>query len=463
MAKGPWVGSGRTSMHQEKAFILCRFARHSGLYQPWLDQLPFPSEIIEAFPTRWEVPGDAAIIVSHMHYRWEEIAALRRITSENRVPVLVLSDGILEYRNIFEHPGLGDGSIFQPIVGHKLACIGRGQARIIESWGNVGKCEIVGLPRLDQFLDQPPPPVQTSGDFRLLIATASTPAFDERQRQAVVESLQIIRQRFAQNELVDNRKAIVTWRLTDGLERDLGLPLPDPREERPSLSEAIDSSDAVIVTPSTVFLESVLKGRPTALLDFHNKPHYVPSAWMINAPKHLNGILYELAQPPAAKLLFQQTMLHDQVECLSPANPRMIRLITEMAAAGQAARTAGRPLELPPRMLVDESRGFAPVEPGFGMARLFPRNHLFRNPDTAMLLVELNLAISRLQGMPEENLALQKQFEGMKQHTDWLLTRNEGLHARNRDLRQRLRRMKAWLDRQAVDLGLNEEPAQPEE
>ena len=38
------------------------------------------------------------------------------------------------------------------------------------------------------------------------------------------------------------------------------------------------------------------------------------------------------------------TIVLDFVECLSPANPRMIRLITEMAAAGLAAREAERQL-----------------------------------------------------------------------------------------------------------------------
>ena len=56
------------------------------------------------------------------------------------------------------HPDIVPGSIFQPVVGHKIACLGRSQARILESWGNVGKCEIVGAPRLDRLIGKPTTP-----------------------------------------------------------------------------------------------------------------------------------------------------------------------------------------------------------------------------------------------------------------------------------------------------------------
>ncbi len=439
-------------MSGRKAYVLCRFARKSQLYLPWLDSLPVPVEIVGDFPASWPVPDDAAIVISHMHYRWEDVQALRRVTEAGNIPVLVLADGILEYRNIFEHPDLGDGSVFQPLMGHKLACLGRGQVRAIESWGNIGKCESVGLPRLDGLLSQTPAPLRTDGEFRLLIATASTPSFGERQRQAVIESLQLIQQRFEQNPLIDGRPTRVEWRLTDGLERELGLPETNP-DERPGLSVAIDSSDAVIVTPSTVFLESILKGRPTALLDFHNKPHFVPSAWMINAPKHLNSTLQELANPPAPKMLFQNSVLHDQLECQSPATPRMVELIARMIDAGELARSRGRPLKLPHRILEDTSRGFSKVEPDFDLAALFPENHYFRDADRARLVSELNLAVSRLEGLPEENNRLLQQMDANAEHCDRLVARNDALLARNLDMRQRLKRLKTYLRKNDVDIG----------
>ena len=211
-------------MSDLKAYLLCRFAHKSGVYTSWSDDSPIPTVVVDEFLPDWTVPDDAGIIITHMHYRWEEIAALRKILQQDRVPVLILSDGIVEYRNAWEHPDLADGSMFQPVLGHKLACIGRGQARVFESWGNPGRCEVVGLPRLDSVQDSVQghaSPPENSGPFRVMVATANTPAFDSDQRKTVVESLRQLKDWFSKNPLVpgsqDQRLIEVVWRLSDGL------------------------------------------------------------------------------------------------------------------------------------------------------------------------------------------------------------------------------------------------------
>lgn len=423
-------------MSIQRAYILCNFARFSRLYTSWLDRLPVPWEIVEGVAADWEPPADAGVVITHMHYRWEEVHAIRRLTERNQVPVLILADGILEYRNLYEHPDLADGCIFQPVMGHKLACLGRAQARVVESWGNVGKCEVVGLPRLDALVTTPAPPIRTTGPFRLLIATATTPFFNSQQREAVVESLAHFKQRLEANGRVNGRRMEVTWRLTGGLERDLGLEKDAKELERPSLSEAIDRADAVITTPSTLYLESVLKQRPTAILDFYNSPNFVSAAWTINAPRHFNAILSELANPPAAKMLFQETELHDQLACQSPATPRMIELILALMRAREAASRAGQPLQLPLRMLADPLHGFAPVESRFDLAQLFPGNQVFGQSDVARVQVELNLARERLGSLPAD-------LEEQRQRALQLNEQNHQLTERLREQRLRFEKLRA--------------------
>lgn len=423
-------------MTTPRVYILCNFARFSSLYTSWLDKLPVPYEVVEPAAARWQPPDDCGLIVTHMHYRWEEVSAIRRISETQRIPVLVLADGILEYRNLYEHPELADGCIFQPLMGHKLACLGRAQARVVESWGNVGKCEIVGLPRLDPFLVEQAPPIRTVGPFRLLIATATTPYFNAQQRESVVESLLHFKQRLEANSRVNGRKTEVTWRLTAGLERDLGLEPAPEAKNRPSLSQAIDEADAVITTPSTLYLESTLKRRPTAILDFYNSPNFVSAAWTINAPRHFNAILSELANPPATKLLFQETELHDQLACHSPATPRLIELILAMLRCGEDSRRAGQPLQLPLRMLADPLHGFAQVEPEFDLARLFPENEAFAEQDLARVQVELNLARERLGSLPEE-------LEEMRQRALELNGRNHQLTKQVREQKERIQKLRS--------------------
>lgn len=384
-----------------RAYILCRFARESSLYNTWLSRLPVPYEVIDGPLVDWQAPADAEILITHMHYRWDEYQVLRRLYVEDRIPVLILADGVLEFRNLYEHPDLADGCIFQPVVGHKLACLGRSQARQVESWGNVGKCEVVGLPRLDGWLDGTVPPIRSDGPFRLLIATASTPAFNSAQRRTVIESLGEIKRGLEAQPQVGGRPIEVTWRLTDGI--DFELNVAPAKEEAPAvpLSQAIDQADAVMTTPSTLYLESALKGRPTALLDFHQVPPFVVSAWTISNAQQARHVVEELCRPPAAKMLFQSTALHDQLHCHTPATERLLQVIGEMIEAGRQARRAGTHLLLPARILDDPDHGLARVDRFFDLAQLFPDNAAFRHQELAALQVELNLAIERIKDRNE--------------------------------------------------------------
>ena len=365
-------------MTELKAYLLCRVAEQNSTYSSWLKQSPIPTVVVDEFLPDWRIPDDAGILITHLHYRWEELSTLRRIHHQNRVPTLILCDGILEYRNTWLHPELVQGSMFQPVFGHKISCLGRAPARILESWGNAGKCEIVGLPRLDSVFSAPAPPIRTDGPFRLLVATATTPAFDERQREVVIESLQQLQLRLAQSPTIHGRPVEVHWRLSADLEQPLGMDAVDLETQRP-LSETIEQVDAVITTPSTIYLESVLRNRPTALLDFHNSPQFLAAAWVISAEQQVDSVLAELANPPAPKMLFQATMLRDQLECQSPAMPRLVQLIECMVAARQRSIETLKPLHFPPRILTDPQQGFSEVPAEFDLARLYPNNSRLSN------------------------------------------------------------------------------------
>jgi uncharacterized coiled-coil protein SlyX len=420
-----------------KAYILCRFANNSGIYTSWMDQLSIPTVILDEYLPDWHVPNDAGILITHMHYRWEELSTLRNVVAQNRIPVLILSDGILEYRNTWEHPDLVDGSIFQPLIGHKLACIGRGQARVVESWGNAGKCEVVGLPRLDSINSKTVQVINSNGPFRVMIATANTPAFDEVQRASVVESLNYVKQWVESNQAVNGRPVEITWRLSDGLESEIGVGEDVDPEERTPIGEVIESVDAVITTPSTMYLESVLRGRPTAILDFHNSPHYVMAAWTISGPHQMDWAMGELAAPSKHKMMFQEFVLNDQLECRSAAAPRMLKLIDAMVAAGAQARKNGAPIELSPRIITDEQNGFAAVPNSFDLASLYDDNEVFKNRELAQLQIELAAAIKRLEQLPGE-LAEKNRFIGqLNRSLDRSRMRVEDMHNRVVAIRKR--------------------------
>lgn len=380
-----------------KVYLLCRYALSSSLYTSWISELGFPVEVVEQCPTDWTLPADCGIVVTHEHYRWEEVSALRRIYEQRAVPILILADGILEYRNTWQNPTVPDQSLFQPLIGNKIACIGRSSARMIESWGNAGKTEIVGLPRLDSLIENAAQSAvsRNQNHFRVLIATATTPAFDDQQRETVVRSLRELQSWLNDNREVARREISATWRLTDGLAEQLQIAdTSSDQDDVEPLQETIRKCDAVITTPSTIFLECALLGKPTALLDYHQVPQYLSSAWTISSAEQISQTLAELAEPPQPKMDFQHFVLHDQLECQSPAAPRMRELVEKMIRIGQDF-SSSEPIAMPANLLASsatrQQNSFASTG-----------DDTFDTQQLDRLRSELSQAVHRLETIPRE-------------------------------------------------------------
>lgn len=383
-----------TDIRKLKAYLLCRYADQSSLYSSWVDRLPCQMQMVIDDPSTWRAPDDAGIVITHEHFRWEEIAALGKLVQQSRIPTLILADGVLEYRNTWQNPTIPDASIYQPLMADKIACIGNNSARMIESWGNLGKTEVVGLPRLDALLNQQRQD-QSSGSFRLLIATATTPAFTQQQRETVMASLKALQGWAQANPTIGGRELEICWRLTDGLDQDLGI---ESANSDRSLHQELQAVDAAITTPSTIYLESCLLKVPTAVLDFSNSPAFVPAAWTITAAEHVDTVVRELSAPPAAKMLFQDFVLHDNLSCQTPATDRMIELVTRMIEFGHLCRSNHQPLSFPPHILENPSDPTARLN----LAQLFPDNSAFRFTELERLQAELSQAVFRLNTMPLE-------------------------------------------------------------
>ena len=418
---------------QLRAYILCRFAAESSLYTSWMDSLA-ESGVLSVVVTEsykdWTPPPDAGIVITHQHYRWEEAAALRAVYEQNRVPTLVLADGILDYCNTWEHPDLADSSMFQPLLAHKIACIGDAQARLITSWGNAGKCEVVGMPRLDSAIERAASPINSdAGTFNLLVATATTPAFTKDSREKVLASLTALKDFIEQAKSIHSRAINVTWRLTDGLDSDLGTQTdPSP----PPIAEVIGNSDAVITTPSTIYLESLIAERPTAIIDFLNRPQYVPAAWTISAADQINQVVSELANPPAAKMLFQKFTLGQQLQSAVPATERMIALITSMVSAREQAIADNKQLSLPSAILPPISTDPAT----HSLTEMYPANDTFKIQQVQRLQVELSLAIKRMESMPDELADKNVQISSLQLNLDESRRRVADVRARLFKLRK---------------------------
>lgn len=190
-----------------------------------------------------------------------------RLAHRAGLPALLMMDGLIEHRNTFDNPRVGE-RFLNPAPVHAVACAGPTCADVLTELGN--DAWATGLPRLDAIT----PIERTLGHTprRLLVATANTPWFSEPERGAIVRALGTIRDR------AHSMGVEVLWRLTGRLELMLGV----TNDTRP-LREALADTGAVLTTPSTLMTESMLAGVPTGLIDAFSAPVWHTPAWVWNA------------------------------------------------------------------------------------------------------------------------------------------------------------------------------------
>lgn len=323
------------------------------------------------------------------------------------VPVLHVVDGILEWRNTWENPRsetAADGMpLFQPVLSDKIACFGRAQARILESWGNLGKCEVVGAPRCDHLLGRRPRERREGEPLRLLIMTARTPGFTPDQVDACCRSL-IDLQKAVQhwNTTCSPLRIEPVWRVAQEAAARLTAQGDGAFTTSGSLADTLASIDAVVTTPSTVMLESMLQGVPVALLDYTNSPHYVPAAWTITARTHIETVLHELVCPPESKMVWQDTILHDNLECRTPATPRLVELVQRMVSHCRVCRAESREVQFPPRMLWSELPDHQLPPERYDLRRLYPNHPVFAQRDLAEVQAALGHAELQIKNLRKE-------------------------------------------------------------
>jgi hypothetical protein len=304
------------------------------------------------------------------------------------IPSLVLQDGVLEWRCQYENPlfaGGGGAPQHQPVLADKIACIGASSARHLASWGNETRVEITGMPRLD-FLEARRVPAPASPGRRVLVMTAKKAGFSKAQVAVTLQSLQDVRMELARREDLE-----VRWRVA----RDLAPALAVTNELRQlsggELAEQLAWADAVITTPSTALLETMLLDRPVACLDYHNTPRFVPTAWTISAPVHIAGVVDELLRPPATKMAFQRECLADAVACRGRASECTVELIDRLVAWARSRVQQSTVVWLPPAGMLPVPQGIMHRPPP--LAELYPDQPVFAEADP----IALQVRIARLQ------------------------------------------------------------------
>ncbi|MFI4914936.1 MAG: hypothetical protein ACIAS6_00340 [Phycisphaerales bacterium JB060] len=190
-----------------------------------------------------------------------------RLARAMGIPTVLLVDGVVEHAATMRNPWLGPDHL-QRTPHDRVLAMGPLQARILAGLGNM--VATTGLPRLDGFEAQlADARTRTEPNQWLLVATALTPAMDDDALARVRNML---------GELRDQgrvRHLPVRWRIDAALAHDLNV----PRDAVP-LTESLAGARATITTASTLAVESMLAGVPTAIAHPHPWPLWVPAAWI---------------------------------------------------------------------------------------------------------------------------------------------------------------------------------------
>lgn len=392
---------------------------------PLLGRLPFqivsPDEVIQTAR-----PGDVALFFSEHFDRFRHAIGQLK---QRSVATLYLIDGILEWRNAWENRTDEPACPYtmRPVLCHKAAAIGASQARILNHWGNAGKIEPVGVPRFDSLLQraqeqrvQPEPEKTSNSDrpFRLLIMTAKTPGFTPQQVATTVRSLKDLKSWLDKNsESFAGRKIQPIWRLTAGLDLQIGVENELTDVTGHELAATLAQVAATISTPSTAMLESMLLDLPTAALDYHIAPKYLQTAWTIAGPDQIESVIGQLMTPSEPKRLFQRLQLS---EALFPCNSRqhmefghsdqnrpnqntatdrLISLIVKMMESAQACLASNESLKFPAQILEPP---LPPIAAIFDHATIYPNQAEFQQNNPIELQAELAHARREIKHLQRE-------------------------------------------------------------
>lgn len=384
-------------------------AHHAAPFADRLNvQIIEPNKVLEIAK-----PGDLAIFYSEHFERFRE--SCKQLKARD-VATLYMIDGILEWRNAWENrpDEIACPYTMRPVLSHKVACIGHSQARVLDTWSNAQKTEIVGIARLDSYKKKNvskktnnPSNRSSSNSFRVLVMTAKTPGFTPEQIETTKQSLHDLKHWHSNNPTIGDREVEFIWRLTGNLASQIGVENQLSDLSGGELKNVLTQVDAVITTPSTAILEAMLMDLPVAILDYHNCPHYVTGGWDICSAQHIDQTIRQMESRLETRMLFQKNELGDSLQCGQSATERFVQLVEMMLQIAAEKIAANQPLEFPVGMLKPPTIELAE----FSHQRLYSNAPEFSNEDMTQLQIELSHARREVAHLQSELAQIQSELD----------------------------------------------------
>lgn len=254
---------------------------------------------------------DARLVITQSYTRPE----LNRWVLEARhrgIPTLLLVDGPLEWSNVHANPSLrrpgneAARGLFAPVIHDAVAAIGPAQARFIES-RNDGR-EIVTVcysnQRIRTTMQQNREP-----DYDFLVTTARTAAFSDLERRALARALSDTCVALA---AAGHRSLVRIFDERLRAEISARAPQLDYGTDG-SFTETLARCRCVIGTPSSVLLEAMVHGRPTATLAFRDSPPFYSTGWLIGGFGDWNATFASMLARDPERMALQADSLRENL------------------------------------------------------------------------------------------------------------------------------------------------------
>lgn len=261
-----------------------------------------------------------------------EYVQLIKKCRENCIPTILMMDGTIEWKHFFENPKWsygGNASPYFPVNCDKVFVPGESTLRFLSFFGNQGKCEVTGFPRLDHYAKKrsitPSPKTKRR---RIGVMSGNTAGYTESQ---IEESKRLFEDIYKWSEL--NNDITVLWRLRKGFENELDVEIVN--DEAKELVDFLNKVDAVICQPSTAAYEAMLCGIPVAIADYNIAPNYMRAAWEIHSDLQIDTVNRDMLSANSLKLSLQEQILNDNLAFCGYSSQVCAQVINEMIKAAE--------------------------------------------------------------------------------------------------------------------------------
>lgn len=299
-----------------------------------------------------------------------EIARVLLEAKTLKIPTLLFQDGTLDWiiqNEGDKYGGSGGATHFHPILTDKIAVMGHQSARVIASWNDASKVEVVGFPILQDEIDSAKryrveAKNKKKDSYTVLVTSTRQGWFCERQKTAFVQALKDLKTYFLSQEDVK-----VNWRLSRNLAKLIGVENEMKVKESVELVPLIKEADLVISAQSTVVVEAMIHGKPVAIIDYLNVPQYYGTSWVINAKSEIESTVNSMLKPELNRMLYQDYQMQDILYLDSSSIERSKLLINKMVSFRRENQNANFPSNM-----LSFNQPFQTLEKAYKTEEVFP-------------------------------------------------------------------------------------------